>query len=97
MDRLVVTSMRQSGGKTTAIIGLGKALNKRIAYIKPFGDRMIYSKKRLWDHDAMLLMHVLGIKENPEDITLGFEHSKLKYMYAASPSAHMIKAHVFIS
>ena len=24
---------------------------------------------------------VFGMKENPEDMTIGFEHSKLRYMY----------------
>lgn len=81
MDSLIVTSTSHGAGKTGTILGLTKALGKSCGYIKPFGDRMIYSKKRLWDHDAMLLTHILGIKENPEDITLGFEHSKLKYMY----------------
>jgi len=81
MDKFVVASTSQGAGKTGTILGLAKALGKSCGYIKPFGDRMLYSKKRLWDHDAMLLTNVLGIKENPEDISLGFEHSKLKFMY----------------
>ena len=81
MDKIIVTSTSQGAGKTGTILGLSKALGKSCGYIKPFGDRMIYSKKRLWDHDAMLMAQILSIKENPEDITLGFEHSKLKYIY----------------
>jgi len=81
MDKLVVSSTSRGSGKTGVILGLAKALGKPCGYIKPFGDRMVYSKKRLWDHDAMLLAHVLGIRENPENISFGFEHSKLKYMY----------------
>jgi uncharacterized protein len=81
MDKLVIASTCQGAGKTGTILGLTKALGKSCGYIKPFGDRMLYSKKRLWDHDAMLLATLLGIKENPEDITLGFEHAKLKFMY----------------
>jgi BioD-like phosphotransacetylase family protein len=37
MEKLVVTSMRQSAGKTSAIIGIAKALNKKVGYMKPFG------------------------------------------------------------
>jgi BioD-like phosphotransacetylase family protein len=63
------------------ILGISKAFKKKIAYLKPFGDRIIYRKKRLWDYDAALVKSVLNLKEKAEDITIGFEHSKLKYMY----------------
>ncbi|MHB9098682.1 MAG: AAA family ATPase, partial [Syntrophales bacterium] len=49
MDTIVVTSLRQSAGKTSIIIGITKSLNKKIGYIKPFGERFLYRKKRLWD------------------------------------------------
>ena len=91
MDRLVVTSMRQSGGKTTAIIGLGKALNKRIAYIKPFGERLLYRKKRLWDYDAALMTRIFELEENPEDMSIGFHHSKLLYMFDEKTAEERLK------
>ena len=52
MDTFVVASMRPSAGKTSIIIGITKALNRKIGYIKPFGDRFLYRKKRMWDYDA---------------------------------------------
>jgi BioD-like phosphotransacetylase family protein len=81
MDKLVIASMRKSAGKTSLIVGLAKALGKSCAYLKPFGDRLLYRKKRLWDYDSALVTNVLGLEQNPEDISLGFEHSKLRYMY----------------
>ncbi|MFO7618928.1 MAG: DRTGG domain-containing protein, partial [Thermoplasmata archaeon] len=36
---------------------------------------------RLWDYDAALVTNLFGLKSRPEDITMGFEHSKLGYMY----------------
>lgn len=81
MDRLVVASMHKSAGKTSVILGLAKASKKRCGYMKPFGDRLLYSKKRLWDHDSALITGILGMDEAPEDISIGFEHSKLRYMY----------------
>ena len=81
MDKIVISSSRESAGKTSIIVGLAKAMGKTYGYIKPFGDRLLYSKKRLWDYDAALVTQVLGLHENPEDITIGFEHSKLRYMY----------------
>ena len=81
MDKIVIASSRESAGKTSIIVGLAKALGKTYGYIKPFGDRLLYRKKRLWDYDAALVTQVLGLHENPEDITIGFEHSKLRYLY----------------
>jgi hypothetical protein len=49
--------------------------------MKPFGDRLLYKKKRLWDYDSALIANIFGLVENPEDISLGFDHSKLRFMY----------------
>ena len=80
MEKLVITSMRQSAGKTSVIIGMAKALNKKIGYMKPFGERLLYRKKRLWDYDAALVAGVFALEENIEDMSIGFHHSKLLYM-----------------
>lgn len=81
MDKLVIASMRKSAGKTAFIIGLSRVLGKRFGYVKPFGDRLVYLKKRLWDYDAALVTHIFGLHENPEDMSIGFDHAKLRYMY----------------
>lgn len=80
MDKFVVTSLRPSAGKTSVIIGLAKALNRKIGYIKPLGERLLYRKKRLWDYDAALIASIFRLKENPEEISIGFLHSKLHFM-----------------
>lgn len=81
MRRLVFASMREGAGKTSIIVGLGKALGKPFGYMKPFGDRLLYRKKRLWDYDSALIANIFDLGENPEDISLGFDHSKLRFMY----------------
>jgi hypothetical protein len=81
MDKLIIGSLRQSAGKTSLIVGLAGALKKNFGYVKPFGDRMLYRKKRLWDYDAALITSVFGLEENPDDISIGFDHSKLLFMY----------------
>jgi hypothetical protein len=81
MEKLVMASVRKSAGKTSAIIGMAKSLKGKAGYMKPFGDRLLYRKKRLWDYDAALATNVLGLDQDPENITIGFEHSKLRYMY----------------
>ena len=80
MDKFVVTSLRQGAGKTSVIIGITKALNRKIGYIKPLGERFLYRKKRLWDYDAALITNIFGLEENPEDMSIGFHRSKLLYM-----------------
>ena len=80
MDKFVVTSLRQGVGKTSIIIGIARALNRKIGYIKPFGERFLYRKKRLWDYDAALITNIFGLEENPENMSIGFHHSKLRSM-----------------
>ena len=81
MKTIVVGSTHKSAGKTSLIVGMARAVGKPSGYMKPLGDRLLYRKKRLWDYDAALMTNVFGLEGNPEDMTLGFEHAKLKYMY----------------
>jgi BioD-like phosphotransacetylase family protein len=81
MEKVIIASMRKSAGKTSTIVGITAAAKKRIAYAKPFGERMLYRKKRLWDYDSSLISALFGLKEDPVDMSIGFDHSKLRYMY----------------
>jgi len=81
MEKIIVASMRESAGKTGVIVGLAKALGKKIGYLKPFGDRLLYRKKRSWDYDAALITDIFGLKEDPEEMSVGFDFSKMRYMY----------------
>jgi len=78
---LIVASTREDAGKTSTIIALARILNKRFGYLKPLGDRFLYRKKRLWDYDASLMTQLFSLGEEPETISIGFDHSKLRYMY----------------
>jgi hypothetical protein len=81
MNTLVVASMEKSAGKTSVLVGLGKSLKPGFSYMKPYGDRLVYLRKRLWDYDAAVMTRLFGLAANPEDMTMGFGHSKLRYMY----------------
>ena len=81
MNTRIIASLRASAGKTSFIVGLAEALGTKVGYMKPFGDRLLYSKKRLWDYDAALMTQLYAIQENPDDMSIGFDHSKLRYMY----------------
>jgi uncharacterized protein len=84
MSTVVVGSTRPGAGKTSLVLGLTRAIGKACGYIKPLGDRLMYKKKRLWDYDAAVAATVLKLEHNPEDITIGFEHAKLTFMYDES-------------
>lgn len=91
MDKFVITSMRQSAGKTSLIIGLARVLNKKIGYLKPFGARLVYKKKRLWDYDVALLTNIFNFEENPEDMSVGFYHSQLLYSLDENTTAEKLR------
>jgi len=95
MNKLVITSMRQNAGKTSLIIGLAKALQKKVVYIKPFGDRLLYRKKRLWDYDAALIAGIFNLSEAPEDMSVGYNHSRL--LYVLDREATKTKVHDLLS
>jgi BioD-like phosphotransacetylase family protein len=73
--------MHPNAGKTSIIIGLAKALQKKIGYIKPFGDRLLYRKKRLWDYDTALINSIFGLEEDPAEMSIGFDHARLLYIF----------------
>ncbi len=81
MKSLIVASMDYSAGKTSLIIGLARSAGKSFDYIKPLGDRLVYRKKRIWDYDAALMTNIFSLGRDPEDMTMGFEHLKLRFKY----------------
>jgi BioD-like phosphotransacetylase family protein len=76
-----MASTRRGAGKTGIIAGIVAALKLKAGYMKPMGDRLLYQKKRLWDYDAALMARLWSLKEDPENMTLGFEQAKLRFMY----------------
>ncbi len=83
MNKFVIASVKKNSGKTSLIVGLARCLKRPFGYLKPFGDRLVYREKKLWDYDADLIMGIFGMRKDPEDLTIGFEHAKLRYMYDA--------------
>jgi BioD-like phosphotransacetylase family protein len=78
---LIIASTREGAGKTSMLAGLAGAMDRRLGYVKPLGDRFLYRKKRLWDYDAALFSRILGLTGEPETMSIGFDHSKLRFMY----------------
>jgi BioD-like phosphotransacetylase family protein len=81
MDTLIIGSTRKNAGKTSVIIGLAQAKGGRFGYVKPLGDRLFYRKKRLWDYDSSLMVNIFNLDRDPEDLSIGFDHAKIRYMY----------------
>ena len=91
MKNIIIGSVSEDAGKTSFIVGLAKVMNQKFGYLKPFGDRLIYRKKRLWDYDSALITNIFGLEQSSDDMTIGFEHSKLRYMYdEASTKAKLL-------
>ncbi|MBN2254675.1 MAG: AAA family ATPase [Deltaproteobacteria bacterium] len=81
MDTLIIGSTRKNAGKTGVIIGLAQVKGGRFGYVKPLGDRLFYRKKRLWDYDSSLMVNIFNLDRDPEDLSIGFDHAKIRYMY----------------
>lgn len=81
MKSIIIASLRESAGKTSIITGILSVIDKSCGYMKPLGDRLIYRKKKNWDYDANLIIDIFNLDQEPESITLGFSHSKLRHMY----------------
>jgi BioD-like phosphotransacetylase family protein len=81
MKKYLVASTREGAGKTSIILAIAAAQKKKYGYLKPFGDRLVYQRKKNWDYDASLIIQLWGLDADPDRITLGFNHSKLRYVY----------------
>ncbi len=81
MKPIIIGSVNGNAGKTSLIIGIGKVLEGEFQYAKPLGDRHVYKKKRLWDHDVGLMENIFGLDTDSSKTTIGYDHSKLRYMY----------------
>jgi len=79
MKKLIVASNRPDAGKTSLIAGIASNISAKIGYVKPFGDRLHYQDKVLWDNDSELMTNLLNLTDQPEKLSLGFDHSKLRY------------------
>lgn len=81
MKKILIGSINENAGKTSVVVGLMAGMKKQYGYMKPLGDRLLYRKKRLWDYDSALVTGIFNLSESPEDMSIGFEHSKLRFMY----------------
>ena len=81
MKSAVFASIREGSGKTSIIVGIMAAQKDKFGYAKPIGDRLIYKLKRNRDYDSHLVTDLFHLTQEAENITLGFDHSKLRYMY----------------
>lgn len=83
MRKILVASIREGAGKTSLIIGIAASAKFKYGFLKPFGDRLVYRRKKNWDYDCFLIRNLwkLDTETESEEITLGFNHSKLRYVY----------------
>lgn len=78
MKSLLITSTRQSAGKT--VIGIGIALSlkgKKLGYFKPFGDRLGQGDGSLYDEDAKLFKETLALEDGIESLSVAYDYSAM--------------------
>ncbi|MBN2251321.1 MAG: phosphotransacetylase family protein [Candidatus Altiarchaeota archaeon] len=91
MKKIIIASAGRGAGKTLVTAGLMKALGKGCGYIKPLGNRLVYKGKKVWDYDAALIARIFGIESEPGDLTIGFEHAKIRYLYSRDAVKKKVK------
>lgn len=81
MKQILFVSTKPGAGKTSLIVGIGENSAKKIGYIKPLGDRLIYRRKINWDYDADLIKNLWDLDLDSDQMTLGFNLSKIRYVH----------------
>jgi BioD-like phosphotransacetylase family protein len=71
----------EKSGKTIVALAIAKLANKKVGYIKPIGNNVIYKDKKVLDYDAILFKELFSMEENAEDLCLGMHHSKILHFY----------------
>ncbi len=92
MSRIVIASMREDAGKTGLVVGLAQVAGRPFGYLKPFGDRLVYRKKAVWDHDCAVVVSAFALREQAHELTIGFEQQKLRYMYDKAAIEERLRA-----
>jgi hypothetical protein len=72
MKKILVASVREGAGKTSLIVGIAASAKFKYGFLKPFGDRLVYRRKKNWDYDCFLIRNLwkLDTETESEDITL---------------------------
>ena len=81
MKNIIISGLDEKSGKTVAAYAIAKLANKKVGYMKPIGDNVIYKDKKLMDYDTILFTEIFGVSENPEELCLGMHHSKILHFY----------------
>jgi len=84
LNLLVLSSHRRGSGKTTLALGIGlNALErgKSVGYLKPLGNKPVYSEGKIWDKDSELISEVLNLNRKKENLSIGFDYEKLRYSH----------------
>ncbi|HEC77013.1 MAG TPA: hypothetical protein ENI33_07145 [Thermoplasmatales archaeon] len=81
MKNIIVSSMDEKSGKTVVAYAIAKMAKRKIGYMKPIGDNVIYKDKKVLDYDAMLFNNAFKICDNPEELCMGIHHSKILHFY----------------
>lgn len=81
MKNIIISSLDEKSGKTVVAYAIAKLAKRKIAYMKPIGNNVIYKDKKVLDYDAMLFNDIFKICNNAEELCMGMHHSKILHFY----------------
>ncbi len=81
MKSVVIVSLDEKSGKTTVAYAIAKLSGKKVGYMKPLGDNVVYKEKKLLDYDAILFKEIFSLEGDAEALCLGMHPSKILHFY----------------
>lgn len=96
MKNFVVSSLDKKSGKTVVSYAIAKLSGKKIGYMKPIGNNVVYKDKKVLDYDAILFKELFSLAQDHEDLSLGMHHSKILHFYD-DVHAELLKRHKKLS
>lgn len=97
MKRIFIAATKQNDGKTTVSLGLicnFQSRFKRVAFIKPIGQRYLEEEGRKIDEDSLLIEEVCGIKCGLKDMSPIAVEKGWTEKYIARPDKNLISASI---
>jgi len=97
MKKVFIAATKQNDGKTTVSLGLIRNFQsrfKKVAFIKPIGQRYLEEEGQKIDEDSVLIEKVCGIKCGLKDMSPIAVEKGFTEKYIAKPEKNLISAQI---
>jgi len=79
MKNILISALDEKSGKTVVAYAIAALSGKKLGYMKPIGNNVLYREKKVVDQDALLFSELIKIP--PERICMGMQHTKILHFY----------------